>query len=106
MLNADLLLKNEATSKGRGRKRKPEDDGIDSGFHFIAFVPVENQLWKLDGLERQPMCLGKCRSRWALLESILMILQARSKATGWVKQSLRLKPVWRNTKEAKLNLSS
>ena len=58
MLNGDLLLKNEAMSKGKGKKRKSEEDENESGFHFIAFVPIENQLWKLDGLERQPVCLG------------------------------------------------
>ena len=58
MLNGDLLLKNEATSKGRGKKRKAEEDENESGFHFIAFVPIGDQLWKLDGLERQPVCLG------------------------------------------------
>lgn len=59
MLNGDLLLKNEATSKGRGKKRKSDEDENESGFHFIAFVPIGSQLWKLDGLERQPVCHGK-----------------------------------------------
>lgn len=59
LLNGDLLLKNEATSKGKGKKGKTEEDENEAGFHFIAFVPIEHQLWKLDGLERQPVCLGK-----------------------------------------------
>lgn len=59
LLNGDLLLKNEATSKGKGKKGKMKDDENEAGFHFIAFVPIENQLWKLDGLERQPVCLGE-----------------------------------------------
>ena len=58
MLNADLLLKNEATAK-KGRKRTADEDESEGGFHFIAFMPIDDQLWKLDGLERQPMCLGK-----------------------------------------------
>ena len=41
MLNGDLLLKNEATSKGKGKKRKSEENENESGFHFIAFVPIE-----------------------------------------------------------------
>lgn len=60
MLNADLLLRNEATAK-KGRKRTVDEDESEAGFHFIAFMPIEDQLWKLDGLERQPMCLGKCQ---------------------------------------------
>ena len=58
MLNADLLLKNEATAK-KGKKRAADEDESEGGFHFIAFMPIDDQLWKLDGLERQPMCLGK-----------------------------------------------
>jgi len=59
MLNADLLLENEATAKGKGKKRSGGEDENEAGFHFIAFIPIEGQLWKLDGLERQPMCLGR-----------------------------------------------
>ena len=58
MLNADLLLQNEATAK-KSQKKTANGDESEAGFHFIAFMPIENQLWKLDGLERQPMCLGK-----------------------------------------------
>lgn len=58
MLNADLLLKNEATAK-KGKKRTADEDESEGGFHFIAFMPIDDHLWKLDGLERQPMCLGK-----------------------------------------------
>ena len=60
MLNADLLLQNETTSKKSKNKNKTANgEESEAGFHFIAFMPIENQLWKLDGLERQPMCLGK-----------------------------------------------
>lgn len=61
MLNADLLLKNEALTKVKGKKQRVEDDENEAGFHFIAFMPIEDELWKLDGLERQPMCLGLSR---------------------------------------------
>lgn len=62
MLNADLLLKNEATAKKRNKRTADEDEN-EGGFHFIAFMPIDDQLWKLDGLERQPMCLGKRQVR-------------------------------------------
>ena len=61
MLNGDLQLKNDAKAKKQRLKRLP-DDGLDdseAGFHFIAFVPVSGRVWKLDGLERQPQCLGE-----------------------------------------------
>ena len=59
MLNADLLLKHEATSRGKGKQAYGEDDDIVAGYHFVAFMPIEESLWKFDGLERQPMSLGK-----------------------------------------------
>ena len=58
MLNADLQLKNDARPrKKRRRKAQPEED--EAALHFIAFVPVEGKLWKLDGLQPQPQNLGK-----------------------------------------------
>lgn len=62
MLNTDLALYNEATSKKKSKKRKHDDDEDETGFHFIAFLPIQGSIWKLDGLERQPMCLRKCPS--------------------------------------------
>lgn len=60
MLNGDLQLKNEATAKNqRSRLTAHHDDESEAGFHFIAFVPVDGNVWKLDGLERQPQCLGE-----------------------------------------------
>ncbi|CAF9924815.1 hypothetical protein IMSHALPRED_006311 [Imshaugia aleurites] len=63
MLNADLLLKNEATAK-KGKRRTADEGESEGGFHFIAFMPIDDQLWKLDGLERQPMCLGSVQGDW------------------------------------------
>jgi ubiquitin carboxyl-terminal hydrolase L5 len=56
ILNADLQLKSEATSK---KRYKGQDTGdSDATFHFIAFMPAMGQVWKFDGLERQPQSLG------------------------------------------------
>ncbi|KAJ5162440.1 hypothetical protein N7492_007832 [Penicillium capsulatum] len=57
ILNCDLQLKNEASS--RKRSKGQVSDESDSSFHFIAFVPAMGQVWKLDGLERQPQALGE-----------------------------------------------
>ncbi|KAI5285106.1 hypothetical protein KEM54_000825 [Ascosphaera aggregata] len=59
ILSIDLQLKNEATEKRRTSKAtKGDDEQTEPGFHFIAFVPVRRELWKFDGLERQPQNLG------------------------------------------------
>lgn len=61
MLNSDLQLKNEATSrKSRQNKRARDEFEADAGFHFIAYVPAIGKVWKFDGLERQPQTLGDC----------------------------------------------
>ncbi|KAJ5548652.1 hypothetical protein N7513_005886 [Penicillium frequentans] len=58
ILNADLQLKSEATSK---KRYQGQDTGnSDATFHFIAFMPAMGQVWKFDGLERQPQSLGEC----------------------------------------------
>ncbi|KAL2001250.1 hypothetical protein VTN02DRAFT_1981 [Thermoascus thermophilus] len=61
MLNSDLQLKNEATSRrSRSAKKSQDYNDIEAGFHFIAFVPAMGRVWKFDGLERQPQGLGQC----------------------------------------------
>lgn len=34
------------------------DEANESGFHFTAYVPAQNHLWRMDGLQRQPESLG------------------------------------------------
>jgi ubiquitin carboxyl-terminal hydrolase L5 len=62
MLNVDLALSNEFQSrkskKSKSKKKKFTDGEEPAGFHFIAFVPIQGNVWKLDGLEQQPMNLG------------------------------------------------
>ncbi|KAJ5667946.1 uncharacterized protein N7477_006516 [Penicillium maclennaniae] len=58
ILNSDLQLQSEATSKKRSKSQDPNE--LESGFHFIAFMPAMGQVWKFDGLERQPQALGEC----------------------------------------------
>ncbi|GAW17848.1 hypothetical protein ANO14919_073150 [Xylariales sp. No.14919] len=77
LLSEDLLLDNQfevttpskdssskkkiALKKAVGtKKRKLEHRS--ASYHYIAFVPVDGQVWELDGLERMPLCLGPCDS--------------------------------------------
>ncbi|KAI1338101.1 cysteine proteinase [Xylariaceae sp. FL0016] len=68
LLSEDLLLDNKweaarkkkrarkpaGTKSSSSRRKKAEDET----FHYIAFVPVESQVWELDGFEEKPKCLG------------------------------------------------
>ena len=59
MLNGDLYLKNDAESKKtKSTQGRAGCNEAESSFHFIAFVPIQGKVWKLDGLERQPQILG------------------------------------------------
>ncbi len=61
MMNIDLHMREEfwarrqKTSQKEAKGYQEEDD---AAFHFIAFVPIEGEVWKLDGLDRQPQNLG------------------------------------------------
>ncbi|KAJ5692088.1 hypothetical protein N7462_001511 [Penicillium macrosclerotiorum] len=59
ILNSDLQLQWDTKSKKKRSNGQDENDS-DSGFHFIAFMPAMGQVWKFDGLERQPQSLGEC----------------------------------------------
>lgn len=71
MLNADLGLsndfdkwnraKNAKKRKGTARKsqaKTKKKDEEEPGFHFIAYVPINDLVWRLDGMQRQPVNLG------------------------------------------------
>jgi ubiquitin carboxyl-terminal hydrolase L5 len=72
MLNIDLGMENAydertkskkkaAPPKGKKGKIATDDDYVadDNAFHFIAYVPIGGDVWKLDGLDRQPSKYGK-----------------------------------------------
>ena len=71
LLNAALALQNEVDTrkkrakssakqkkKARREKTKADKSGGSSAYHFIAFVPVGQQVWQLDGLTSTPVCIG------------------------------------------------
>lgn len=53
MLDADIDIL-EASK----RRRFTGEEGEEEAFHFIAYVPIGDSLWELDGLKRQPVRLG------------------------------------------------
>ncbi|KAI1735135.1 cysteine proteinase [Xylaria scruposa] len=68
LLSEDLLLDNKLESASKRRtvpaKKKQKTSNSSkrnnepSAYHYIAFVPVDGQVWELDGLESLPLCLG------------------------------------------------
>lgn len=55
-------LKDKAVKGTSRRNSTASDDSTDSfeenGHHFITFVPVGDEVWKLDGMDAQPTCVG------------------------------------------------
>ena len=71
ILNSDLALSNAfhkwqrvknakkrklSTRKSHAKAKKKDEE--EPGFHFIAYVPINGFVWRLDGMQRQPMNLG------------------------------------------------
>ncbi|KAE8449929.1 hypothetical protein EG329_007068 [Mollisiaceae sp. DMI_Dod_QoI] len=83
-LNASLAVQNDfdewVKAKGQYRKsqsskrkrtsgsktKKAKEDG-EPAFHYIAYVPIRGEVWRLDGLLRQPLCLGRFDGDWTTL---------------------------------------
>ncbi|KAL2268108.1 hypothetical protein VTJ83DRAFT_2954 [Remersonia thermophila] len=71
LLNAALALQNEAaehkkrTRSVAGQRKKARRDASKekasggTAYHFIAFVPIGQRVWQLDGLAKAPVCIGK-----------------------------------------------
>lgn len=71
MLNADIQLKNDASTRKKSKAKDSDEDN--AGFHFIAFIPVQNKVWKLDGLERQPQDLGESKRMTSAIKSLVSL---------------------------------
>jgi ubiquitin carboxyl-terminal hydrolase L5 len=64
LLNADLALEQDAKKStnrkaaARTAKRRKTKPSTDAGYHFVAYVPVGDEVYQLDGLEKAPACIG------------------------------------------------
>jgi ubiquitin carboxyl-terminal hydrolase L5 len=82
MLNYDAIEEDEYGK--RFKKAKPKRTGSrpkkaamdDSAFHFVSYMPIQREIWRLDGLDENPQKLGPCGpDNW--LDLIIPMLQAR-----------------------------
>ena len=58
-------LEQEKKRKGKKRRKRASFDREDDepGFHFIAYVPAGGRIWRMDGMEAFPRCIGM-RNSW------------------------------------------
>ena len=55
---------NERKGPPRRSKKGKSKEEEEPGFHFVAYVPIKGEVWKLDGIQRRPIRLGDCGSNW------------------------------------------
>ncbi|KAL7620034.1 hypothetical protein AAE478_010583 [Parahypoxylon ruwenzoriense] len=66
----DLSLDNklEESLKKKSRKKSSRSSGkkanVETNYHYIAYVPVNGQVWELDGFQCKPLCLGPAAGSW------------------------------------------
>ena len=82
ILNADLVLFRDMEKWGKAKKyrrkrvvKRQKDDENEPGFHFIAYVPIDGAVWKLDGLQRQPDNLGTAHTPKYTIKLFVLITQ-------------------------------
>jgi hypothetical protein len=78
--------KSRAQARWKGKPRKPRKsistDDDESGLHFVAFVPAEGHLWRLDGLERSPTSIGRITDAENWLTMVVPVLEAQFNAAA------------------------
>jgi hypothetical protein len=52
------------------KEKETEEDG-DDAYHFVAYVPVKNAVWEIDGLKKGPIKIGLFSSFFLLLLFLL-----------------------------------
>jgi len=67
ILSSDLALKNDVDDEPKTKRKakkspkkasKVKKASRNAAFHYIAYVPVDGQVWELDGLHSKPLCIG------------------------------------------------
>jgi ubiquitin carboxyl-terminal hydrolase L5 len=61
MLNLDAFHEEEyeeGQKKKKTKRQSKKSSNDDSAFHFVAYVPIQDQIWRLDGLDSNPQKFG------------------------------------------------
>lgn len=67
-------LKRKKTQKKSSRSSRKKVN-TETNYHYIAYVPVNGQVWELDGFQLKPLCLGPISGSW--LDAASMAIQER-----------------------------
>ena len=80
MLISDFAMENCFNSRRSAKPKLNNDDA--SALHFTAFVPINGEVWKLDGLDRQPENLGLLRTSKLVLFQLMYCKEILLTMTG------------------------
>lgn len=68
-------IKSKSRGKGKAKASDDADFDLNDGseddelpvYHYVAFVPIKGELWRLDGMDKNPVNLGEIKtSNWLL----------------------------------------
>jgi ubiquitin carboxyl-terminal hydrolase L5 len=60
-MNRSKKKKSQTSSRKKKAKKKKKTDEEDLAFHFTAYVPIDDVVWRFDGLQHQPLNLGQSK---------------------------------------------
>ncbi|CAG8490168.1 19357_t:CDS:10 [Cetraspora pellucida] len=69
----DSLIVEEASKKNGGS----EDEGGGEVYHYIAYVPIDGEVWQLDGLYPHPVSLGKYSNEKQWYDAVRGVIHER-----------------------------
>ncbi|OTB02380.1 hypothetical protein M426DRAFT_13527 [Hypoxylon sp. CI-4A] len=67
--NTTTTPKKSSAASRRVRKKR----NVDTNYHYIAYVPLNGQVWELDGFQAKPLCLGPIADSWLDIASAAIL---------------------------------
>lgn len=72
---ASKVPKKETPATAKAAAKKKADALARERHHYVAYLPINGELWRLDGMDDQPLNLGPCdHATW--LDSVAPLIQA------------------------------
>jgi ubiquitin carboxyl-terminal hydrolase L5 len=67
--------KKETPAMAKAATKKKADALARARYHYVAYLPINGEIWKLDGMDDEPLHLGACdNATW--LDSVAPLIQA------------------------------
>jgi ubiquitin carboxyl-terminal hydrolase L5 len=77
ILNVDSYLEEQFERRKKPKKKKAKTNNEESAFHFVAYLPIGDEIWRLDGLDAFPQKIGSIGAGQSWLDLVTPVLAAR-----------------------------